>query len=97
MVSNRFEYRSDIVNILTISTAIDVKNLKIATDEEIVIENLNFLKNGTVVLSNSKQGLFIKTKDGILKILEIQGENSKKMPIGDFLRGNKVEEFEVFE
>ena len=69
----------------------------IATDEEIVIENLNFLKNGTVVLSNPKQGLFIKTKDGILKILEIQGENSKKMPIGDVLRGNKVEEFEVFE
>lgn len=69
----------------------------VATDEEIVVENLNFLQNGTVVMSNSKDGLFIKTKEGILKVLEIQGENAKKMPIQDFLRGNKIEEFEVFE
>ena len=69
----------------------------IATDEEIVVENMNFLKNGTVLISNPKDGLFIKTKDGILKVLEIQGENAKRMPIQDFLRGNLVEELEVFE
>lgn len=46
---------------------------------------------GTVVLSNEKQGLYIKTKDSIISVLEIQGENSKRMPIKEFLRGNKIE------
>ena len=52
---------------------------------------------GTVLLSNEKQGLFIKTKKGILSILEIQGENARKMPISDFLRGNKIEINSKFE
>lgn len=46
---------------------------------------------GTVLISNEKDGLFIKTKQGILSVLEIQGENGKRMPIYDFLRGNKIE------
>lgn len=45
---------------------------------------------GTVLISNEKEGLFIKTKNGILSILEIQGENSKRMSVYDFLRGNKM-------
>ena len=53
-------------------------------------------ENGAVVLSDSKKGLFIKANDGIIKVLEIQGENAKKMPIGDFLRGNKIEVGEIF-
>lgn len=61
------------------------------------IENINDLKPGTVVLANEKQGLFIKTIDGVLSVLEIQGENAKRMPIGDFLRGNKIEAGEIFE
>ena len=44
---------------------------------------------------STKDGLFIKTKSGIISVLEIQGENSKKMNIFDFLRGNKIELFEV--
>ena len=55
------------------------------------------MRNGAVIISNPKDGLFIKTKDGILKVLEIQGENGKKMSIQDFLRGNSIEEFNVFE
>lgn len=46
---------------------------------------------GTVVLSDSKKGLYIKTKDGIISVIEIQGENAKRMNIGDFLRGNNIE------
>lgn len=69
----------------------------IAKQDEIIADNIEILKNGTVILSNPKEGLFIKTKDGILKVLEIQGENAKRMSIGDFLRGNRIEEFEVFE
>ena len=69
----------------------------IVTENEIFEESFESFKNGTVVVSDQKDGLFIKTKDGILKVLEIQGENSRKMNIGDFLRGNVIEEFEVFE
>ena len=58
--------------------------------------NIEKYENGTVIISDSKKGLYIKTKQGILSILEIQGENAKRMKIQDFLRGNKIEELEVF-
>lgn len=53
-------------------------------------------KPGTVLLANEKKGLFIKTTDGVLSVLEIQGENAKRMNISDFLRGNKIEMGEIF-
>ena len=59
--------------------------------------NIQMFKNGTVLISDSRDGLFIKTKKGILSVIEIQGENAKRMNILDFLRGNKIEEFSVFE
>ena len=65
-------------------------------DKEINTENKENLENGTVLISDAKQGLFIKAKDGILKVLEIQGENAKKMDIASFLRGNKIEKFDIF-
>ena len=73
-------------------TFLDEKKIKfwkvdIAKQDEIIADNIEILRNGTVILSNPKDGLFIKTKDGILKVLEIQGENAKRMSIGDFLRG----------
>lgn len=60
-------------------------------------DNIKIFRNGTVLISDQRDGLFIKTKQGILSVLEIQGENAKRMSIGDFLRGNKIEEFQVFE
>ena len=69
----------------------------IATNNEIVADGLEILRDGTVIVSDPRDGLFIKTKDGILKVLEIQGENARRMPIGDFLRGNQINEFDVFE
>lgn len=48
-------------------------------------------KPGTVLLADAKQGLQIQTKDGVISILEIQGENARKMSINEFLRGNKIE------
>ena len=59
--------------------------------------NIQIFKNGTVLISDPRDGLFIKTKKGILSVIEIQGENAKRMNILDFLRGNKIEEFSVFE
>ena len=68
----------------------------VATDEEITLENMDFLQNGTVLVSDPKDGMFIKTKNGILKVIEIQGENAKRMSIQDYLRGNKIKELDIF-
>ncbi len=48
-------------------------------------------ENGTILMADSKKGLSIKAKDGVIEVLEIQGENAKRMPILDFLRGNNIE------
>ena len=45
---------------------------------------------GTIIIADSKDGLYIKAKDGVLKVLEIQGENAKRMNTPDFLRGNHL-------
>lgn len=55
------------------------------------------IEAGTVLFSDAKRGLYIKANDGIIKVLEIQGENAKKMSINDFLRGNKIDVGEMFE
>ena len=59
--------------------------------------HLNKMQAGTVLFSDDKKGLFIKANDGILQVLDIQGENSKRMAVGDFLRGNPVEAGKIFE
>ena len=69
----------------------------VATEDDIMVENLNFIRNGTVLVSDVRDGIFIKTKEGILKVLEIQGENARKMTIQEYLRGNSIQEFDVFE
>ena len=71
--------------------------VSIAPEDELITDNIEIMRNGTVIISDQKDGLFIKAKNGILKVLEIQGENAKKMSIGDFLRGNQIQEFDVFE
>ena len=59
--------------------------------------HLNKMQAGTVLFSDDKKGLFIKANGGILQVLEIQGENSKRMVVGDFLRGNPVGVGNMFE
>ena len=54
---------------------------------EIDLKGIKEIDNGSILYSNSKKGLVFKAKGGFLDILEIQGENAKKMPICDFLRG----------
>jgi len=46
---------------------------------------------GTIMVADSKFGLTVKTIDGAVNVLEIQGENGKRMSVCDFLRGNKLE------
>lgn len=73
--------------------------VKVLKEEEVTREfsglenygcSLSNITNGTVIFSNPKKGLIIKAKDGAIKVLEIQGENAKKMSINDFLRGNNI-------
>lgn len=75
---------------------LDGKKIKFWKVDVLPLGNEN-VENGTILKSNSKDGLYIKAKDGVIKVLEIQGENSKRMPIQDFLRGNELEEGKRFE
>ena len=64
---------------------------------DVVEANSEDTKNGTVLKSDSKDGLYIKAKAGVIKVLEIQGENAKRMNVQDFLRGNQIEVGSIFE
>lgn len=73
--------------------------IKALTDEEFLQEyeemkeydyKLLEIMEGTVLLAEERQGLYIKAKQGIIQVLEIQGENAKRMQIADFLRGTKI-------
>lgn len=58
----------------------------------------NNLEPGTILLSDTKKGLHIQANGGIINILEIQGENARKMSIQEFLRGHQeVKERQVLE
>ncbi len=58
--------------------------LKPITEEETKKEN------GSIILSDCKKGLEFKARDGIIKVIEIQGENGKRMKAEDYLRGNSI-------
>ena len=55
------------------------------------------LESGTITFADNKKGIFIKTGDSFIKVLELQGENSKKMDYKNFLNGNKLQAGEIFE
>ena len=67
---------------------LDDKKIKI-WKVEIVDEKFDEVP-GTVVVSDSKKGLVISTIDGGVSVLEIQGENARRMGIFDYLRGNSI-------
>lgn len=79
-------------------TYINGKKLKIWKSEIIDLQefkntypNIEINKKpGEIILANNKQGLYIKTKDGIIKALEVQAENSKRLSTHDYLLGNKI-------
>lgn len=60
-------------------------------------ENFENARAGEILYASDKKGLYIKAKNGIISVLEIQGENARRMPILDFLRGNKLETGNKFE
>lgn len=57
----------------------------------------NEVTPGTIVYIDYKEAIYIKAKEGIIKVKEIQGENAKKMGTPDFLRGYRLETGETFQ
>lgn len=86
-----------------------VQTLDIGEILDLLLKNDNFedmkdlkariesIENGTVLYSNDKVGLYIKAKEGFISVLEIQGENAKKLEVKDFLRGNNIRVGSIFE
>lgn len=69
------------------------KKIKLWKVEVLALDSkFKYAQNGEIVTANKQDGMRIKVKDGIISVLEIQGENSKKMDIKSFLNGNKIEE-----
>lgn len=68
---------------------IEFKNYKQRLESEIA--------PGAIIYIDYKEAIYIKTKEGIIKVNEIQGENAKRMSTPDFLRGNKIEIAETFD
>ncbi len=79
-------------------TYINDKKLKLWKVQVISFEefkskyNLNAenIELGKVILADTKQGLFLKAKDAVIEVIEIQAEGAKRMNAKDFLRGNQI-------
>ena len=79
-------------------TYINDKKLKLWKVQVISFEEFNDKYNinaentelGKVILADTKQGLFLKAKDAVIEVLEIQAEGAKRMNAKDFLRGNQM-------
>lgn len=46
---------------------------------------------GDIIVANEKNGLLVKTGDGVLELTEIQMPNQKRMTAKDYLRGHKLD------
>ena len=80
--------------------------VQVITEDELLMEfpelneykyKMQDIQSGTVLFSDERKGLYIKANEGIIKVIEIQGENAKRMSINDFLRGNRIDAGNVFE
>lgn len=60
-------------------------------------DKLNGIQPGIIIYLDRKKGIYVKTKDEIILILELQKENSKKMAVTEFLKGNKLKVIDFFE
>ena len=52
--------------------------------------NTENIELGQAIFANDKQGLFLKAKDAVLEVIEMQAEGSKRMNSKNYLRGNKL-------
>lgn len=71
-------------------TTINNERMKVWMAEITEIEADN-AKPGDIIKANSKDGLLIKTGDGVIELTEIQMPNLKRMSAKDYLRGHKID------
>ena len=45
---------------------------------------------GTILAAN-RDGLFVKTADGVIQLLEIQFDSARRMPVRDYLLGHSLD------
>lgn len=77
---------------------ISIENLLQKFDElKSFKDKITNMNPGTVIISDTKKGMYIKAKDEIIQVIEIQAPNAKKMNVCDFLRGNKIDVGSKFE
>jgi len=98
----RIHWQSSVKAILNQNRALDIwpgtythydgEVLKIHTLEAAEMDSIDNRLDipGSILIADAKSGLFVKTGDGIVKITELQGMGSKRMPAGDFLRGRTL-------
>ena len=70
------------------------KDCKIKIWKTALICGKNTNEPGTIV-KVSKEGIDVATKDGIIRILEVQAPSKKRMKVCDYILGNKIEEGEI--
>ncbi len=95
-IKNLVRGLNPIMGAYTIYNGKKIKLWKIGFADKCEIDIKNKLP-GEILIANDKLGLFIKTIDGVIEVFEIQGENSRKMDVRDFLRGNNLEVGKVLE
>ncbi len=66
------------------------KTVKVYLSEKIIDNTYQDKENGEIVKLD-KKGLYIKAKDGLIKIEELQMEGKKRMDIASFLNGQREE------
>lgn len=65
------------------------KKLKVFAVEK--VDDSKDHEAGAVVFADTKNGLIVQAKDGLLRICDLQLEGSKRMSDIDFLRGRKID------
>lgn len=74
---------------------LEEKKIKIWKTEIISQQEKSEKKPGTILLADDKEGLLVQVKDGVLKIIEIQEENTKRMNACDYIRGRKISAHQI--
>lgn len=73
------------------------KFIKIHPEFEKEKQRVEDLENGTIIYIDGKEGVCVKAKNGIVKLLEVQAENSRKMTIQEYLNGNQIQIGQILE
>lgn len=62
---------------------------EMVTDSKL-LETAKEANPGNIIAKNAKEGLLVKTGDGVLSLTEIQFPNQKKMTACEYLRGHQI-------